>query len=157
MGETIVVIFILMILIVFGLVIYYQFQSAGVSQAQKRYGGLKTIELTQVVTNMPELQCSFLKVSDVSCIDEVKATSLAKLLTGGNPKAFYYYRETLGTSKLEILRVYPTPASANEKILVYDNSKGLKNADPTFIPISLYNPIQKTNSFALLIATRYYS
>ncbi|MEK6963978.1 MAG: hypothetical protein AABX70_06110 [Nanoarchaeota archaeon] len=159
-GETIVVIFILMILIVFGLVFYYQFQSTSFQQTKQRFGGLKTVELAQVVSNMPELQCSNLKVAEVSCIDEVKAKQFANYLATPGNKAFFYYREILGTSKIRVRIVYPVdPASPPEAnlIVVYDNSKGYKNAEPTFIPINLYNPIQKTYQFALLEATRYYS
>ncbi len=156
-GETIVVIFILMILIVFGLVIYYQFQANSFQQTKQRFGGLKTVELAQVVSNLPELQCSNLKVAEVSCIDEIKARQFAQYLSTPGNKAFFYYREVLGTSKIEIQRVYPPPSPTANMIVVYDDSKGLPNAEPTFIPINLYNPIQKTYSFALLKATRYYS
>ena len=158
-GETIVVIFILMILIVFGLVFYYQFQSSSFQQTKQRFGGLKTIELAQVVSNMPEFQCSNLKIAEVSCIDEVKAQQFSNYLSLPDNKAFFYCREILGTSKIEIQLVYPADLSSVEphRIKVYDNSRGLKNAEPTFIPINLYNPIQKTYRFALLIATRYYA
>lgn len=159
-GETIVVIFILMILIVFGLVIYYQFQSSSLQQTKQRFGGLKTVELAQVISNMPELQCSNLKVAEVSCIDEVKARQFSSYLATPGNKAFFYYRETLGTSKIEIQRIYPVGLLSlpeDNLIVTYDNSRGFKNAEPTFIPINLYNPLQKTYSFALLKATRYYS
>ena len=159
-GETIVVIFILMILIVFGLVIYYQFQSTNMQQTKQRFGGLKTVELAQVISNMPELQCSNLKVAEVSCIDEVKAKQFAHYLATPGNKAFFYYREILGTSKIEIQRIYPVDTLSSPEanlIVAYDNSRGFKNAEPTFIPVNLYNPIQKTYRFALLKATRYYS
>jgi len=152
MGETIVVIFILMILIIFGLLTVYHFQVGGARQTQQRFGSFKTIELAQVVTNMPELQCSFIEVIDVTCIDEVKAVALASILKNPNNRAFYYYRETLGTAKIEIEEIYPEP----NKIVVYDNSRGMPNAEPTFIPVSLYKPAQRRSSFALLKATRYY-
>src|SRR3989344_8678758 len=159
-GETIVVIFILMILIVFGIVVYYKFQAGSIRQAQQRFGGLKTIELAQVVSNMPELQCSNLKVAEVSCIDQIKAEKLSESLALPNNKAFFFYRELLGTSKIDIEKIYPlNPLAPPEEniITAYDNSRGYKNAEPTFIPVNLYNPIDKTYSFALLKATRYYS
>ena len=108
---------------------------------------------------MPEFQCSNLKIAEVSCIDEVKAQQFSNYLSLPDNKAFFYYREILGTSKIEIQLVYPADLSSVEphRIKVYDNSRGLKNAEPTFIPINLYNPIQKTYRFALLIATRYYA
>src|SRR3989344_2329038 len=106
-GETIVVIFILMILIVFGIVVYYQFQAGSVRQTQQRFGGLKTIELAQVISNLPELQCSNLKVAEVGCIDEVKAKMFSEYLALPGNKAFFYYRELLGTSKIEVHKVFP--------------------------------------------------
>ena len=153
MGETIVVIFILMILIMFGLVILYQFQAGSARVTKQQFGSFKTIELTQIVTNMPELQCSFIEVTDVNCMDEVKAAALSNLLQNPEDPAFFYYRENLGTSKIEIDAIYPSV----KKIVIYDNSKGYRNAEPTFIPITLYDPAQKVFSFALLQATRYYA
>jgi len=61
---------------------------------------------------------------------------------------------------IDIEKIYPlNPLAPPEEniITAYDNSRGYKNAEPTFIPVNLYNPIDKTYSFALLKATRYYS
>ena len=73
MQETILVVFIVVILIILGLIFFYRFTLSGIESESFNYEEVRFRQLISFVPGMSELKCSKLSIEE-ECIDVSKAT-----------------------------------------------------------------------------------
>ena len=119
--ETIIVLFIFFILFILGFVFYTKvfMKSAGETIREQRE--LKAVQIAQMISDMPELQCTKNGEIIPNCVDkwklDVVSTNLWKkdalggLTRGGGDKIIYdkrnFYSDIFGGSKIDISQIYP--------------------------------------------------
>jgi len=139
--ETILVIFIFIVLLVIGLIVFYRFNSLSIQREREEYENDKFELLIAVLPNMAELKCSNLNVEE-ECIDVSKIDGFASLSKD-------YFKGSLSISiddiylKKESWKIYESkPKKFNSFINVST-------------PVALYYPNEKKYSVGILKLGRY--
>lgn len=153
MGETIAIMFIFFILLVVGAVFYMNMQRATVSQDIAEAYELRAVELSQIISFLPEAQCTEANVVTPSCFDIYKLIGLSKVTNQSlNPEAHLMYANEFGTTTIRLTKIYPP---GGEWVL-YDNRKpDFVSAPVTHIPIMLFNTTSDKYYFGVLDITTY--
>ena len=150
MGETIAIMFVFFILLVIGAVFYMNMQRSTVTQEIEQAYELRAVELAQVISFLPEAQCTETNVVKASCFDIYKLIGLSKV--SATPEGLNLYAREFGTTQIKLIKQYP---SGGEWIL-YDNKKpSFTSAPVTHIPIMLYNTTSDKYYFGVLEVTSY--
>ena len=102
-SETIIVLFIAVIIILFGMIFYFQYYTKYLGNVGERFTEQKYNVLLASISSMPELKCSFLG-NEEQCIDILKVYSFKE----GD------YFNVLGYSNITIEQVYPEVGNTNE-------------------------------------------
>ncbi|MFH1849440.1 MAG: hypothetical protein ABH879_04610 [archaeon] len=144
-GETIAVLFIFFILVVFGLIFYTKIQKGTVADKIEENMALKAIEVAQKAAFLPELRCSAKNVPVLDCVDLLKIEAFGDAVTA-NP-IFYY--DMFQFAEITIEQVFPepetgiflgpgsNPVSATLYARIPD---GWTIRESTVIPTSIYDP-----------------
>jgi hypothetical protein len=156
MVETVAILFVFFIMLGFGFILYAKFQGINNKETQTKNRDLESIEVTQRVSFLPELQCSLKGVITDNCIDVLKLDALITKLNDEQIQELYF--DLFKYSNITITQIYPTPYPGNRKKqwTLYENIK--KDSSSIFIPvpISLYNATTKSYAFGVL-EVRFYS
>ncbi len=139
MFETIAVLVVFFFILAMGLIFYFNIQKKTIVDTQEEFGELKDVQIAQLISNMPELECPTTLETE-NCVDEYKL----KVLKEDNLDKNYYY-DFFGYS---IISVY----DIDNDYLIYDNPKG-KSSSKIHVPITIYNPIDKIKKFGILNIT----
>ena len=132
MGENIAIMFIFILLVVFGLVFFFKVQTAGTAIKQKENIELSAIQVAQKVSFLPELRCSSENVPVPDCYDALKMESIKKITE--EDQAYYY--DIFKFSTIYVKEIFP----GNRTWLLYNNTGGKESNLVTQIPISIYDP-----------------
>jgi hypothetical protein len=156
MWETVAILVIFFFLLIGGITFYTRLQQASMKDEQKYYGQLNAIEITEVIQNLPELECPPTLQLD-SCVDEVKIevmTSLVGPSGVANLNIKNHYATIFGFSEVKVEKIVPVSKIWNiyneRRTEDLDNAKSSAN-----IPVSIYDPIQNTFSFGVLTVNVY--
>ena len=143
MAETIAILFIFFILLMFGFIFYAAVQKGENLERIEEISTLNAIEIAEKVSFFPEIRCSFDNVVMGDCIDAYKLKAAAENIN--NNKLFYF--GILEYSRVVIEQIYPF-----ENIwILYDNQKPNYNyLIKTPIPLNIYNPIDNKFSYAVM-------
>ena len=144
MGESIAILFIFFILVVFGFVFYVNIMKGSAKVEIEENIQLKAIGIAQKVSFLPELQCSEENVRIEDCIDLMKLNAASKLL---KDNSIYYY-DIFEFSKIWVEEVFPHEGTKWD--LYNSTPTNYSNRISTFIPVSLFNPISKKYNFGVL-------
>jgi hypothetical protein len=153
MNETVFVVFIIMIIIFLGLVVYSRFQELNIQDKSKAVKNTKVIESAQSISFWPELDCSDVKVSDFACLDMEKLKILGKFVNDTKQAnkiyTFNYYFNLLGNSKITVTEVYPLNTSVLGETywVLWENPGTKKTTDTILVPVNLFDPF--TGRYAL--------
>ena len=82
LGESIFVVIIIVLLIVFGLVFYAQAQKESIDAESSGFDDLDTIAIAQYATSLVELQCSLQEVQYPNCFDITKLEAFHRVVQG---------------------------------------------------------------------------
>jgi len=148
--ETIAVLVVFFILIGAGLVFYYRMQAQSLQEEASEQATLKAISISQLVSFLPELECSRNGIPEENCIDSIKLEKAAPII---NSKKDYYY-DIFQNSKIVLEQVYPNKQSFN----LYDYplpANKLTSETKVPIPIAIYNPLTDLYGFGVLRITVY--
>jgi len=152
MFETIAVLLIFMVLLGFGFIFYSKISGDSVGETSEEQFELKAIQAAQLVSFLPELQCTSPTSTNIvvdDCFDILKVESLTEILkdpANQRIKSEYYF-DSFGNSRIYIEQVYPTVSTWT----VYDKKDtGSKFKSSIMIPVSLYDATKNTYSFGLL-------
>lgn len=158
-GESMMVIIILMIVGVIALVFYFNMAKEDYRVKSREYDDLDTLETAQIVSNLYELKCAKPGVSNV-CFDIHKAQSVAALRGDGEDGFNDYYYYLFRNSKVALTQYYP---SHQELIIYWQNASAADNVgnnpqsvNTVVIPVIIHNSSAETNGFGVLTVERYF-
>ncbi|MBU0456618.1 MAG: hypothetical protein ABH824_03960 [Nanoarchaeota archaeon] len=146
MSETIAVLFIFFVLILFGLVFYSKYQTVALKEKQEELLANRAIETTLRTLFLPELICSDGETEpEDNCFDMLKLRLLNETLQRNLDD---YYFELFSYAKIEVQEVYP----GNATYLLYDKPKpNFKSRESTYFVITLRDELigkgEASNSF----------
>ena len=151
MGESVAILFIFFVLLVFGFVFYMNVMKGSAKVDIEENIELKAIGIAQRASFLPELQCSEENVRVENCIDLLKLQAAADLLRSNN----IYYYDIFEFSDIKVRRIFPDYTGQNEWLLYSNPLADYTNKLSTFLPSSLFNPKTKKYDFAILVVEVY--
>lgn len=151
LGESTAVAFIIIILMVLGIVVYGVLSNTGKAVSQIELRERAAIEVASSVLYAPELQCSFLGKTSVTCFDAAKLKHFTS--TVQEPERLVYYQELFGQANITLVQVYPDQAPP---LPIYQhNLSEPASATPVYIPINIYDAVTERFAFGFLAITVY--
>lgn len=152
-GESMIVIILIMIIAVFALVFTTKMATSKYEIKITEYEELDAVETAQIVTNLYELRCSKEGVQ-ATCVDKYKAIALAQVAQ--TPTAYLYYYDLFKNAKVTLKEIYPN----QETYVLYEvnatNTTKGQISNSIVIPVSLYDAAKDTVSFGVLQVERYH-
>lgn len=117
-SETIAVIFIFFVIILFGVIFYYKYQQVSLKEQQEEMLGARAMDTTLKTLFLPELQCSRGEAEpEDNCIDMMKLPGAATVFKENEN----YYFNIFSYANVSIHQLYP---DAEEKVwILYDKEK----------------------------------
>jgi hypothetical protein len=151
--ESIAVLIMFVFLVAIGVKFYSNTQMASLEEAQIKFSRLDSVKTSIVLSNMPELTCSFEAVSDRLCVDLYKIQAWNELMNKSVQFKDYYYGQ-LGESKIIIDRVYPD----RKNFTIYNNppKRNNSNSDFLMVPTTIYSPLTKQGQLGIINIKTYY-
>ena len=140
MTETIAILFIFFILLLFGIVFYFRYEKVAFQEKQEELLGSRAIESTLKVLFLPELICSRGEAEpEDNCFDVLKLNSTQKVMQDYLSE---YYFDIFSYAKIEVKEVYPEVRSWT----LYDKFKeDATREEPTFFVVTLKNESADNN------------
>jgi hypothetical protein len=131
--ETIAVLIVFFIILMFVLIFYYSFKTSGLEQKQKEVYSQGAVKIAIEVANMPELECSGAGVElGVDCFDKLKIESLSKLIAGSIDLRAGPYLDKFGNSKIIIREIYSQGAMKETNWTLYSREPDNKKDEYVF-------------------------
>lgn len=155
MFETIAVLLIFFVLIGFGLIFYGRIQEKTIQETAEGNFELKAIQTAQLVSFLPELQCSSNNFIVDDCFDILKVKALRDIINNppNNDIKNKYYFDIFGFSSITIEQIYPFPVA---RWSIYEKTIEKTKAESSInIPVSLYDPISRAYNFGILTVDVY--
>jgi len=158
MGETIIIIFIFIVMLSIGLIYYTQFRSEGIQEEAQELKASSSTAFLSILSQVPEIKCSE-KTKEEECIDTVKVIAFNSVIN----KNIEHYRSIFQGRKVSVELLYPRPTkkaicnqqtynaieyplNCNEYI-IYQPTITPKTQRIISTPISLYFP--DTDSYGI--------
>ncbi len=118
LSETVAVLFIFFVLLLFGLLFYYKYTQIAIKEEQEELLGKRAIETSLKTLFLPELICSQAEAETIdNCFDLQKLYSAQPLFE----REKNYYFDLFGYAKLSVHIIYPE--GFDEDIVLYENTK----------------------------------
>lgn len=150
MTETIAVLFVFFILVVFGLVFFYKYQQSSLEEKQDELLATKAMDTTLKSLFLPELACTRGEAElEENCLDVMKLNYVGTIFKEYDSDYFSLF----SYARITIQQVYPTPRTW----IVYDHpQKEWKNKEQSLFSIALRD--DRSNSYGFgYIQTEVYS
>ena len=165
MMEMIMVLVVITILLVIGMVFYFKFSASHTEKIGERISEDKAAIIVSTVSQLPEIECTYLGSRTSNCADTIKlhALSVKENELGPSNSEFIehrrHYSNLFGYMTIKFEQLYPSAANVECDVAkfsnlnypetppiscgtwtVYNNPK--PGAEPTFrtMPIALYYP-----------------
>ena len=139
MGETIAVLIVFFLLLFFGIFFYSGIEKRQATQKISEIQQKTSIDISQIVTFLPELKCTSEDISQTLCLDILKAEAF-KDFSQQNSE---YYQSIFGNTKIELVKIYSgfdyAQISQTNTLLIYQGTIS-ENYYITFIPVSVFYP-----------------
>jgi hypothetical protein len=151
--ESIAILVIFIILVAIGIRFYSSAQINSLREAQTRFSRLDSVKTSIIISNMPEISCSFEGITDTSCTDLYKVKAWVELNADTTDLSFkdFYYRQ-LGASLIVVHELYPEDIP----YIIYNQSTQQTSSDYLMIPTVIHRPSNKNNHFGILAIRTYY-
>lgn len=149
MMETISVLFIFFILVFVGMIFYTNIMKSKIREDIDTRQDLKRIQISQIVSSLPELQCSQDNIVTSNCIDLLKLDSASQIIS----ENFEDYFNFFAYSNITVKRIFPDTTGTKEWQLYSNTKDGSRTR--TYFPISLYEPINDSYYFGLMTVEVY--
>ncbi len=153
MGESVAILFVFFILLIFGFVFYMNVMRSSSRAEGEENLQLKAIGIAQRASFLPELQCSEENVRVENCIDLYKLEAVSGMI---DQNRVYYY-DIFESSVIRVEKIFPDP-TGNWNLYIYKDpieESDYENKLSTFIPVSLYDPDDKSYGFGILVVEVY--
>jgi hypothetical protein len=140
MMETVAVLFIFFILIIFGLFFYYSFQKGNIQKEREELLMARAMETTSYCLELPELYCSKGEAEAEGHCFEVNKLKHAQTTINGNHQ---YYFDIFSFAKITVHQIYPQKIN----YIVYDyQPSAWTRREPTYFIVTLKE--ETSNIFA---------
>ncbi|MBN2112246.1 hypothetical protein JW707_04055, partial [Candidatus Woesearchaeota archaeon] len=150
MFETIAVLVVFFFLLVFGVSFYFVLQRSSYNRQVDRNAQLVSVQLSQKISDIPELDCALVGIQIENCIDMIKLDKFNEVLQTDDGQLAYF--DVLGYSKIYARTIYPE----FKKYDLYDKEpEKFMAAYRNQIPLLLFDSINNKFSFAVLEVTTY--
>ncbi len=162
--ETILAVFIIIIIIIFGIVFFYRVESTSIKDEFNQFQREKLTVDFITLGDLPEFSCSKAGIKE-SCIDAAKLIVFMNL---NNSRDFRdYYFESFGYKNITIYQIYPSTSSNSNKCSPSKLSDcgvwEVYTRKPTKIntklvidtPVSLYFPDKDEYGIGIMIVEAY--
>ena len=146
MAETIAILFIFFVLLVVGMVFFYNVKKSSIEQEMEVIQSKKAVEIALKANHLNELRCS--EVLRDNCFDILKI-KYAKEIVERN---IDYYFDTFGFSRINIQQIYPVRQDLGD--IYHKYKKG--SSFLTRVPILLYNPLENEYQLGVINVETYY-
>ena len=139
MNETIAIVFIFFVLILFGIMFFYQYQKVAIKEKNEKLLGNRAMDTTLKTLFLPELICTKGEAEpEDNCFDLMKLRHAEKTFSAHLTD---YYYEIFSYAKITVQEVYP----GNKTYLLYnkekpkneDGSQGWTRKEPTYFVVTL--------------------
>lgn len=144
MTETVAVLIVFFILLLFGLLFYTRFQRSALDEQRAEFAGERAITISLTSLLLPELKCS--KGDNVpvrDCVDLFKIDVAQQKMQEERD----YYFDLFGFARVSVEEYYP----GKNKWMLYENvNPDATSSVKTPIPVALYDPVQRTYRFGVL-------
>ena len=161
MGESITIVFVFFLLVIFGLIFYSKMEARNIRADKSENEELGSIEVAQKAIFLPEIRCSREGVVTYNCFDTLKLEAMEALNNDTQEKKFYYYN-LFGYATINVIQLYPDTGTEWE---IYSNEGTNWTRRMRFqIPVALFNatgdagyspPMPSHYSFGVLIVDSY--
>ena len=152
MFETIAVLVVFFFLLVFGVSFYFVLQRSSYNKQVDRNAQLVSVQLSQKVSDIPELDCALAGIQIQNCIDLIKLEKFNEKLQTDEGQLAYF--DVLGYSKIYARTIYPE----FKKYDLYEKEpENFMISYRNHIPLLLYDSIKNKFDFAVLEVTTYVS
>ncbi len=133
LSETIAVLFIFFVLVLFGLLFYYKYQQVAVKERQEELLAARAMDTTLKVLFLPELICSKGDAEpEDNCFDLLKLRSVDETFKDHLED---YYFNIFSYSTITVYQVYPETSDA---WVLYSKTKPeFPRVEPTYFIVSL--------------------
>ena len=141
MMETIAVLLVFLILLSFVVVFYANMSTSSQGSDQADKANLQAIQIAQLISYMPEFQCSSRNIIIENCFDILKMQAFMNYTTttdGGQNALDTSYFDLFAYSHIVVQGIYPDDDS---EWTVYSRQPSATryNNQTVFIPVSLFN------------------
>lgn len=141
--ETILIVFVAILFLIVGLVIYTKLQSYTYSSDYAAIADLKALRIRHNAISMPEFSCEACGGrTKAPCFDTSKLDIFSSELSPETKDKYYSF---FGKANLEVEQIYPT---INSWQLYNKLSEGRIR---TYMPVLLCNPQENNHNFGVLI------
>ena len=144
--ETIAILFIFFIIVFVGIVFYSNIMKSKITDTLSEYDELSKLQVVQIVSSLPEIQCSQDNIVEPNCIDLVKFQAAKDILKMTD------YFDLFGFSTLTVEEVYP---NQNVYVLYDKQPPDIDGKLASYFPISLYDAKEQSYYFGVLIVEVY--
>ncbi len=136
MTETIAVLFIFSVLVLFGIIFYYKYQQISLKEQQQQLLAAKAMDTTLKVLFLPELLCSRADAEpEDNCVDMLKLRSVNETFAAYLTQ---YYFELFSYAKISVMELYPE----QQEFVLYDKQKpGFSQIEPTYFVVALRDEV----------------
>lgn len=107
MSETIAVMFIFFVLILFGIIFYYKYSQVAFKEEQEEQLGERAVKITLKAIFLPELVCSRGEAQlEDNCFDMLKLIQVREVFEQHFGE---YYSDLFPYAKISVKKIYPPP------------------------------------------------
>jgi len=140
--ETIAVLLVFFIIFAFVLIFYLGFQKGQAEQKKIELSEQHSVELAQVISNLPELECTGGGIeSGVDCFDIYKILAMEKTIRENENLRLGIYQEKLGSSSITFREVYRMGSLESRNWTIYSKvPEDFKNEYSFQTLVSLNDP-----------------
>ncbi|MBT4539435.1 hypothetical protein HOI26_01255 [Candidatus Woesearchaeota archaeon] len=140
MTETIAIMFIFFVLVLFGLLFFFQFQKASLKEEKQELLASRAMDTTLKALFMPELQCTNgLAEQEINCFEVAKLNN-AEVIQDSIDE---YYFDMLSFARITIQEIYPDEESWE----IYDKPKDeYTQIEPTYFVVALRDDLSGKKS-----------
>lgn len=120
MGESITIMIIVILLVVFGFIFYTKWSEARITSASSSMREEDAFATATIAASLPELQCSKNNVLELNCYDMLKIKHMNGLLydsekrrpfqsgqDSASTEAFFFYSNLFRNARVSVYEVYP--------------------------------------------------
>ena len=140
--ETIAVLLVFFIILVFVMIFYISYRSSSIEEKQKEFYSRQAAQLAMEAVNMPELECSGAGIElGVDCFDKMKVEAISLLVEKSIELRAGLYQEKFGNSKVILREIYNMGSMEETNYTIYSREPENKQDEYFFQTlVSIHDP-----------------